>query len=203
MIVAVEGPSAAGKTTWCNELGRSFMPEYLPTGREPDGGDRVAQAAYWVTVNSRRWTSAVDLEAESDIAVCDSDPLKLHYSWSLARIGVDAPSRFELEYSRVRQAMTSRRLGFVDMVLLLSPDEVTLRRQKEADATRTRRSFDLHLRLRGPLEEWYGQLETLRPGRVRRDAATVVRSSSSDRRPAADRYDADLLDALIAALPAV
>lgn len=37
MIVAVEGPSAAGKSTWCARFGKGrVVPEYTPTGREPD-----------------------------------------------------------------------------------------------------------------------------------------------------------------------
>lgn len=201
MILAVEGPSAAGKTTWCRMFGGRFVPEYQPTGHEPSGKDRQAQADYWVEVNSERWRSALRLEAENGVAVCDSDPLKLHYSWCLARIGAEPASRFEFEYARVRLAMTERRLGFADAVLMLSPDEETLRRQKAADATRGRRSFELHVRLRGPLREWYDHLETLSPGRVQHGpGAKLQRRASAD---AADRYDVDLLDALVEALPVI
>ncbi|MDF2895322.1 MAG: hypothetical protein K0Q46_2108, partial [Rhodococcus erythropolis] len=90
MIVAVEGPSAAGKTTWCRtQLGgqtaaEGFVAEYQPTGREPDGTDLDVQASYWATVNSKRWSQAEELESRTGIALCDSDPLKLHYSWCLA-----------------------------------------------------------------------------------------------------------------------
>lgn len=58
--------------------------EYAPTGREPDGGNKDRQAAYWVQVNSGRWHQALQLEKQNRIVLCDSDPLKLHYSWCLA-----------------------------------------------------------------------------------------------------------------------
>ncbi len=201
MILAVEGPSAAGKTTWCRTFGGDFVPEYLPTGQEPSGEDRRVQADYWVQVNTERWQAALSRDAGNGFAVCDSDPLKLHYSWCLARVGAEPSCRFEFEYSRVREAMTAQRLGFADAVLLLSPDENTLRQQKAADTSRTRRSFELHLRLRDPLREWYAGLEALSPGRVRYDPSAAFRDLEDT--TGADRYDVDLLDALIEALPSV
>lgn len=201
MITAVEGPSAAGKTTWCRALGREFVPEYSPTGSEPDGDDRKAQAAYWVQVNAGRWKRALQLETSSAIAICDSDPLKLHYSWCLARIGADSWSRFEQEFAQVRWAMQQHRLGFVDTVFITVPEVPQLRRNKAADLTRTRRSFELHIQLREPLIEWYQHLEKLRPGSVRWQLPqgglgvdAVV--------PRQDRYDVEILDALVAELPA-
>ena len=80
VIIAVEGPSAAGKTTWCRtQLGgesaaERFVAEYQPTGFEPDGTDLDLQASYWTTVNSKRWSQAEDLEARTGIALCDSEP---------------------------------------------------------------------------------------------------------------------------------
>ncbi len=76
MIVAVEGPSAAGKTTWCRATGGQFVAEYIPTGQEPDGSDPAEQATYWAQVNAQRWTQALTLEGTTGVAVCDSDPLK-------------------------------------------------------------------------------------------------------------------------------
>lgn len=81
MIVAVEGPSAAGKTTWCRTHAAQFVPEYMPTGAGPDGSTPDVQADYWVKINSGRWAEAVELERSTGLAICDSDPLKLHYSW--------------------------------------------------------------------------------------------------------------------------
>ncbi len=52
VIVAVEGPSAAGKTTWCRAVPGQFVAEYIPTGQEPDGSDPAEQAACWPQVNA-------------------------------------------------------------------------------------------------------------------------------------------------------
>jgi hypothetical protein len=61
--------------------------EYAPTGDEPDGGDEAGQAAYWVEVVAGRWQQAQALEHGGQVVVCDSDPLKLHDSWCLVRVG--------------------------------------------------------------------------------------------------------------------
>jgi hypothetical protein len=68
VIVAVEGLSAAGKTTWCRRHAVDFVAEYVPTGTEPDGTDLAAQAAYWVAVNSQRWDNARRLEQQTGLA---------------------------------------------------------------------------------------------------------------------------------------
>lgn len=201
MIIAVEGPSAAGKTTWCRKAVDEFIGEYVPTGVEPDGSDPEHQARYWTGVNADRWSQAIELEHRAGLAVCDSDPLKLHYSWCLARIGADPISRFLHELASVREAMSRRQLGFADAILVTLPSEAVLRRQKDGDATRSRRTFELHARLRGPLEQWYRSMDRLRPGAVIWDLqATAVGDLSTTLRPDR-RYDVELLDALVFELP--
>lgn len=201
MIVAVEGPSAAGKTTWCRAAATEFVAEYVPTGNEPDGRDPEAQARYWTGVNGDRWSQAIALERRAGVVLCDSDPLKLHYSWCLARIGEASATRFLAELGAVREAMRRRQIGFADAVFLTLPEEGVLRRQKNSDATRPRRTFELHVRLRGPLEEWYRTLDHLRPGSV---VWGLPPTGVADLVPALQpdgRYDVDLLDALACRLP--
>ncbi|GAB3590575.1 hypothetical protein CFAEC_08785 [Corynebacterium faecale] len=198
MIIAVEGPSAAGKTTFCRGLDQTFVAEYQATGKEPEGEGMQVQAHYWTNVNTTRWNSARSLESETGLAYCDSDPMKLHYSWSLARIGEDSIERFEFECTLVREAIVEKRIGFVDAVLVDFPSLDTLTRQKDNDATRNRKSFDLHARLTDPLREWYDALEKADPGRVHPWDVDL-----DALRPRQRRYDATLLDALLANLPSL
>jgi nicotinamide riboside kinase len=100
--VAVEGPRAAGKTTWCRTAGVEFVAEYARTGTEPDGSDAARQGRYWTDVNMTRWAQALDLEERAQVAICDTDPVKLHYSWCLAPIGAAPGSRFAHELACVR-----------------------------------------------------------------------------------------------------
>lgn len=99
--------------------------------------------------------------------------------------------------------MSRRRLGFADAILVTLPSEAVLRRQKDGDATRSRRTFELHARLRGPLEQWYRSMDHLRPGAVIWDLqATAVGDLSTTLRPDR-RYDVELLDALVFELPRI
>ena len=87
------------------------------------------------------------LEKQNRVVLCDSDPLKLHYSWCLARFGAVPWPRFEHELRYVRKALADARLGFTDMVLVSIPPLHVLRSRKATDMARQRRSFDLHAKL--------------------------------------------------------
>jgi hypothetical protein len=200
MIIVAEGPSAAGKTTWCQRHVTEFVAEYLATHTEPDGSDLGAQAAYWVSVNSRRWMEALDLERRSGLGLCDSDPLKLHYSWSLARIGEAPWTRFEHELDATRRAVAAGRLGFADLVMISIPSPAILQRQRDSDITRRRRSFDLHARLSEPLRDWYRAVDSLGPGRITWELPPTGLPEPMPE-PRSRRCSVDLLDELVAVLP--
>ncbi|MCD2115086.1 hypothetical protein LQ384_28865 [Rhodococcus rhodochrous] len=117
-------------------------------------------------MDAQRWTQALALEDTTDLAICASEPLKLHYSWCLAAIGAEPISRFEHKFAAVREMFLDRRLGFADVVLLSIPDPQRLLAQRNGDPTRRRRHFDLPARLSEPLAEWYAAVERLDPGRV-------------------------------------
>ncbi|MFC7533562.1 hypothetical protein [Actinoplanes sp. GCM10030250] len=160
MIVVVTGPSAAGKTTWCRRhFPRNTVAEHIPAGDQIPGPGPAEQAAFWAGINSQRWLQAVRHERDSGLAVCDDDPMKLHYSWSLARIGELSRDHWQAEVDAHRQAVAAGRLGFADVVLISVPPEDELRRRREADQARSRRNFDLHIRLIEPLREWYRAVE--------------------------------------------
>jgi hypothetical protein len=201
VIVVVEGPSAAGKTTWCLSHAECFVAEYVPTGDEPEGTHPETQADYWVSVNSRRWSQALELERRTGLAICDSDPLKLHYSWCLSMIGAAPRSRWEFELDVTRRAFEVRALGLADLVLIGTPPLERLLQQRAGDLTRRRRHFELHARLREPLVEWYQAVEDLDPGRV---VWELPDQGIPDPLPPprSTRTSVEFLDALVASLPA-
>lgn len=73
-----------------------------PTGKPPTGprSTRVG------------WSAALRQERQAGVAVCDGDPLKLHYSWSLAARGKRSPARFHAEAAAVRSAIAAQAPGF-------------------------------------------------------------------------------------------
>jgi hypothetical protein len=200
MIVVVTGPSAAGKTTWCRRhFPADTVPEYVPGSDELPGPDPGEQAMFWCEVNSRRWLRALHQEQSSGLAVCDDDPLKLHYSWSLARIGELSWRHWQAEVDVHRLAVAAGKLGFADLVLVSAPSEEELRRRRDADPLRRRRNFDLHIRLVEPMRQWYRAVEHA-------DAAHVLWELPAAGLPVGlppreERCDLAAYDAVVAALP--
>ncbi len=98
MIVVVEGISAAGKTTWCrSHAGEHLIPETFPSDRGNQPAQGLATARYWTDWNVKRWGDALAMEAARGLAVCDTDPLKLHYSWTLFQAGAGQRAQWELQ----------------------------------------------------------------------------------------------------------
>jgi hypothetical protein len=62
MIVVVEGPSAAGMTTWALlHAGSALIPEDQPTTVPPS--EPTAAAAFWVALDAQRWARGVEVRA--------------------------------------------------------------------------------------------------------------------------------------------
>ncbi|MET8152637.1 hypothetical protein ACIBSW_33390 [Actinoplanes sp. NPDC049668] len=197
MIVVVEGPTAAGKTSWCRRYVGRYVAEYAATGREPT--DEVALARHWARVSMGRWLQALELERADGVAFCDTDPVKLHYAWGMAALGLAPRARFDRELTVTREAFRAGRLGFADAVLVGLPEVETLQRRRDSDETRRRRNFAAHVQLREPLQQWYATLDRLDPGRVIWELP--VEGVPKLPEPRADRGAVELLDALVAALP--
>jgi hypothetical protein len=199
VIVVVEGPSASGKTSWCRRRVGRFVPEYSgPSFSEP--GDGQALARHWARVSVKRWADAEALEREDGIAFCDTDPVKLHYSWGMAALGLAPRATFDRELAVLRVAFESGRLGLADAVLIELPDTETLQARRDADGTRRRRNFATHVQLREPLRQWYETVDALDPGRVIwRLPEDGVPNKLPE--PRAGRCSVALLDALVEALP--
>ena len=177
---------------------RPVRRQYQITGREPT--DAVALARHWVRAGMQRWAAALDLERADGVAYCDTDPVKLHYAWGMAALGLAPRAQFDRELAVTREAFRKHRLGFADTVLVGLPDPADLRRRRDSDHTRRRRNFAAHVQLREPLQQWYAALESLSPGRVVWELP-VAGLPAAVPEPRADRCSVDLLDALVAALP--
>ncbi len=170
MIIAVEGPSAVGKTTWC----RTFFPHVLvePASeklRTPDLYDDPSDVArFWVDFNTDLWQKAVRIEKREGLAVCDTDPLHLYFSWSLWKAGAIAKDLFDAEVQLYRGAIRAKGMGFADVVLWREAPVEELRRRARLDSTRRRRRHRLYLSLIPWMRAWFDARartfpETVRP----------------------------------------
>jgi hypothetical protein len=161
VIVAVDGAAGSGKTTWC----RTHHPGFVPDG----------------SLDVDRWASALAHEQERGIAVCDTDPIRLHYQLGLYRLGAIDRAAWRREAARVRRAVGRDRLGFADLVLVAEP---------------VAEGGDLQGRLAPIQRRWYEALAELEPARVAFGLPDELPGSSLRE----NRYSVELLDALIARL---
>jgi len=166
VIIVVEGPSGAGKTTWCRtHAGANALLEALPdhsiVPREPR-----AAARFWVERNVARWEDVLAREARDGFVVVDTDPFKLHYVWTLFRTGQVSELDWTIQRDAARDAFASGRYALGDVFLVSDVDDATLRARRESDPSRTRRNFERHVLLRDSLLRWYAAIDRLEPGRV-------------------------------------
>lgn len=136
------------------------------------------------------------MERATGYALCDTDPLKLHYVWCLWRIGEASDRDWSLELAATRKTIADGRIGFADRYFVADTDVETARRQAMGDARRRRRNFDLHARLRPALLEWYIVLDVVLPGRVQ----FGLPANLSVGKAAGQRHDLAAFDAMIARL---
>jgi hypothetical protein len=198
MIVAIEGASAAGKTTLC----RRFFPDHVSEAPEtiaaPDlFADPAEVGHFWVSHAIKNWQKALTLEREDGIAVCDGDPFHLYYSWALWKSGALTPELFDIESALYRDAFRKQQIGFVDHVLWLDVPVDELRRRAQADSTRHRKRHELYLALVPWMKSWFQTREALLPGTVH---ALHEGFRIEQLKPAlsAYRYDTQLMDRMLA-----
>jgi hypothetical protein len=166
VIIVVEGPSGAGKTTWCRtHAGANALLETLPD-HSTVPADPKAAAQFWVDRNVARWQEVLEREARDRLVVVDTDPFKLHYVWTLFRTGQINEIEWTMQRDAARDAFTSGRYGLADLILVSDVDDATLRERRHADRSRTRRNFERHVLLRDALLRWYQAIDRLEPGRV-------------------------------------
>ena len=205
VIVVVEGPSAAGKTSWifqhCDPA--MIVGETAPAtaSAAPDAQrEPLAASEFWTVQNACRWREALRLEITHGVAICDSDPFKLHYTWSLWRTGHASLTYWRTARDASRRSFIEGKVGLADLYLVSIPDSETLFSRRQSDHIRRRHNFDLHLELVGPLSEWYQAVEEINPHRVIWHLPPEgVPSETTRREP---RSGDDLFDALLSYLPA-
>jgi hypothetical protein len=166
VIIVVEGPSGAGKTTWCRtHAGANALLEALPdhstVPTEPE-----AAARFWVERNVARWQEVLAREARDGFVVVDTDPFKLHFVWTLFRSGQISEVEWTVQRDVTREAFGLGRYALADVFLVSDVDDATLRARRESDSSRTRRNFERHVLLRDSLLRWYSAIDRLEPGRV-------------------------------------
>ncbi len=175
MIICLEGPSAVGKTTTCSALAKQSNIYVVPEVNALFVRPAEASPDWYLERQAERWEMAQKQSAAHRLAVLDGDVFQpLWYNWAYDFVGwqdLEALSEF---FRPLIEAGTS---GFPDYYFRLSVNEGELRRRKEADQTRTRRNFDVHLKLIQAQARYFDVLSRLAPGMVRRIEAESVEAN--------------------------
>lgn len=174
MLIVIEGPSAAGKTTWCRRFadGRALLEGEPSAAPEPAGAsdadpvDPRAVARYWIDTNARRWATACAMSDRLGWVACDTDPFKLHWTWTLWVEGLASSAYWEASRELSRSHFANETLGLPDLVFFADLDAATLRRNKARDPTRARTRHEMHIRIAPALKRWYCAMAELDPARV-------------------------------------
>jgi hypothetical protein len=166
VIIVVEGPSGAGKTTWCRTHAAAYalleaLPDHSTVPTDPE-----AAARFWVERNVARWQEVLAREARDGLVVVDTDPFKLHFVWTLFRTGQVSEVEWTTQRDVARDAFASGRYALADVFLVSNVDDATLRARRDADPSRSRRNFERHVLLRDSLLRWYSAIDRLELGRV-------------------------------------
>jgi len=198
MIVAIEGPSAAGKTTWCRAHFPHHVPETPQSIAAPDlFADPGEVARFWVDHAIHNWTNALHIERRCGLALCDGDPLHLYFSWALWRSGAMDRNLFDNEAGLYRNAIANHQIGFVDHVLWIEVPKGELRRRAQADASRRRKRHETYLALVPWMTKWFEARDSVFPGTV-----TAFKDDGCleglEALPESKRYEPRLLDRMLA-----
>ena len=136
MIVVVEGPSGAGKTTWCRRYGGPYalleaLPDHPSVPTKPE-----AAARFWVERNVARWTEVLERERRDGLVIVDTDPFKLHYVWTLWQTGRTGESSWLMQRDAAREAFTAGRYALADAFLVCDIDIALYQRSSDSRSIR-------------------------------------------------------------------
>ena len=174
-IICLEGASAVGKSTTCQYLadhcGFSRIPEVNELFERP-----VTPASNWYLCRQvERWQMAETVSAAGGQAVLDGDPFQpLWYNWIFNELDLQ-PVEDVIEF--YRSAIQAEDIRFPDRYFLLTAPEEVLRVRTQNDKSRSRRNFDMHLRLIRPQINYFKQMNLIERGRVKQliaDERTVL-----------------------------
>jgi hypothetical protein len=164
LIICVEGPSAAGKTTLARALALAHGAVMVPE-LDAAGAPSPSHAEPWFSErHAERWGRARELTRSAPLVVMDGDPLKgLWYNWIHSDAGWPGVEVIEPQYqSQIEQGA----LGIPTLYVYLEATEAQLRRRRADDPTRQRRGFETNIRALEPQRRYFAALDAADPGRV-------------------------------------
>lgn len=147
-VICIEGASAVGKSTVCRVLEKEFGFTRIPEVNELYPRSSDESPIWYFERQLDRWKMACDVSSIGGSAILDGDPFQpIWYNWIFSDIGLQPiPEVIKFYHDKV----SSRVIRFPDKYYLLTTSELELRRRRESDRNRSRKNFEMHLRLIEP-----------------------------------------------------
>lgn len=202
MIVVMEGPSAVGKTTWCRTRCPEVSIEEASESIEAPSldSDPTEVAEFWSNFNAGLWRAGLEMERMCGLAVFDSDPFHLYFSWALWKVGFLTRALFEKELALYRRAIEQQRIGFADYMVWREAPLDELRRRAKADSTRRRHRHEVYLSLIPWMKSWFEARERMLPGSLLSWSPEFRLEDLGASCVVPHRYDPTVLDGMVATL---
>lgn len=199
MIIAIEGPSAVGRSTWCRAHGpQSWIEEAPQNIAAPDlYTDPLAVVEFWVKHNIARWQNALSIEREHGIVLSDGEPFNLRFSWSAWKAGEIGRALFDAEFPLYRRAVESHQIGFADIAFWMDAPLEVLRQRAAGDTSRRRKRYEMYLRLIPWMRAWMEAKNSVVPGSLREWSERIRIEDFRVGTISAWRYDRVVLDEMM------
>ena len=178
MIICLEGPSAVGKTSTSRLLSERLGATVISEVNALFKRSETESETWYLERQIDRWNMAVGESAAGRLVVLDGDPFQpLWYNWSYGFVGLQS---LEALRSFYRPAIVEGLLSFPDIYVHLTAEEGEIRRRKDADATRSRRNFEDHLRLLTTQTQYFNAMSFILPSIVERVHTVTVQQNVSE-----------------------
>lgn len=157
-IICLEGASGIGKSTAADFMERKYGYVRIPEVNELFERSYKEPSDWYFRMQVKRWELARDASLSGKVAILDGDHLQpVWYNWIFDDLNLQTVEEVLEFYSK---AFSEGALGFPDAYVLLHLDIDELRSRKESDKRRSRRNFEMHLRLIEPQRDYFEMLQS-------------------------------------------
>lgn len=188
-VICFEGASAAGKSSVSKYLRDNFNAFVMPEVNLLFHRSEPEPKFWYLERQVERWQMALEDSTKHEIVILDGDAFQpLWYNWSY---DFDFGEPFEDISGFYRKRIAAGEIDFPDryFILTASPDELKIR--KIADASRTRKNFERHLRFIQPQTAYFSFIkskienlvEFIENEEIEKTAETVINSIGKDSYP--------------------
>ncbi|MBO1581680.1 chloramphenicol acetyltransferase [Bacillus sp. XF8] len=159
-IICLEGPSAVGKTTTCQQLEKEYDAYIIPEVNLLFERPKNEHKTWYLERQVERWHIAVQQSKNYEFVVLDGDVFQpLSYNWCFHFEVFDQSLPFLEEF--YKNSIRKREIGFPDQYFYLYTSECELRKRKGFDYTRKRRNFEKHIHITKPHKKYYQHLNNI------------------------------------------